>query len=132
MMKKISVILAFIALSLIIPAIAHAGGWDYQGSDVFTHQSKIFLSGGGDFKICLSSNSKSGYYELYDEDPFDRDDVVYSNGIRGLYYKTAGSHDFDSHGCHVFRNIGKYVDGDQAEFYLAKYSGGNSKVYAWD
>jgi hypothetical protein len=53
-------------------------------------------------------------------------------GIRGLYFKTAGSNDFDSNGCHVFKNISHYVDGDQAEFYLAKYSGGNSIVTAWD
>ncbi|MGG3626548.1 hypothetical protein ABES25_23880 [Bacillus gobiensis] len=37
-------------------------------------------------------------------------------------------------GCRIFRDIGGFVDGtdDQAEFYLAKYSSGNSSVRAWD
>lgn len=135
-MKKIGVILALFALSFVItPATSYASGtgdWDPQGSDEFTNQSEIFLSGGGDFKICLSSDSQPGFYQLYEEDPYNRDDAVYSNGTRGLYYKTAGSNDFDENGCHVFRNISGYVDGDQAEFYLKKYSGGNSIVYAYD
>lgn len=114
--------------------LAGAGEWDIIGSDEFTNQSEIFESGGGAFKICLSKKSKSGYYELYEEDPYNRDDVVYDNGVKGLYYKTAQSKDFDSKGCHVFKNINKYVDGtnNQAEFYLRKYSGGNSTVIAYD
>ncbi|RAS87133.1 hypothetical protein [Priestia endophytica] len=139
-MKKIKMLVMSLIVTLFVPSSVFAntvpqygsGDWDSLGSDEFTNQSKIFLSGGGDFKICLSSNSQSGFYQLYEEDPYNRDDAVYSNGIRGLYYKTAGSNDFDSNGCHVFKNISHYVDGDQAEFYLAKYSGGNSTVTAWD
>lgn len=109
-----------------------AGGWDNQGSDEFTNQSEIFLSGGGDFKICLSSDSQPGDYQLFEEDPYNPDDEVYSNdGTLYLNFKTPGGNDFPN-GCHVFKNISEYVDGDQAEFYLAKYSGGNSTVTAWD
>jgi hypothetical protein len=119
--------------SALAAVTAGEGDWDNQGSDEFTNSSEIFLSSGGDFKICLSSDSQSGYYQLFEEDPYNPDDKVLSNdGTIGLYFKTAGSNDFDSNGCHVFKNISGYVDGDQAEFYLEKYSGGNSFVTAWD
>jgi hypothetical protein len=138
-MKKFQMIVVALVVALLVPSSTFAssgpGGWDYQGSDVFTDQSKNFKSGGGAFKICLSSNSKPGYYQLYEEDPFNPDDEVKNNdGTVGLYFKTAQSKDFDSKNCHVWKNVNGYVDGTngQAEFYLAKYSGGNSTVYAWD
>ncbi|MGG3621963.1 hypothetical protein ABES25_00040 [Bacillus gobiensis] len=140
-MKKFKMIVAALIVALLVPSSTFAGSvepfdtgeWDYQGKDVFTDQSKNFKSGGGAFKICLSSDSKPGYYQLYEEDPYNPDDEVKNNdGTVGLYFKTAGSKDFDSKNCHVWKDVNGYVDGDQAEFYLAKYSGGNSTVYAWD
>jgi hypothetical protein len=141
-MKKIKMLVMSLIVASFVPSSVFAntvpqygsGDWDSLGSDEFTNQSKIFLSGGGDFKMCLSSNSQPGYYQLFEEDPYNPDDEVISNGVKGTYFKTAGtdSNDFDSNGCHVFKNIGDYVDGDQAEFYLAKYSSGNSTVTAWD
>jgi len=141
-MKKIRMLVISLIVALFVPSSVFAntvpqygsGDWDSLGSDEFTNQSKIFLSGGSDFKMCLSSDSQPGYYQLYEEDPYNPDDKVVSNGITGTYFKTAGtdSNDFNSNGCHVFENIGDYVDGDQAEFYLAKYSSGNSTVTAWD
>ncbi|SDJ14751.1 hypothetical protein SAMN05216352_12624 [Alteribacillus bidgolensis] len=133
--KRIQRYFLVLTFAFIIPfstASAGAGEWDLLGGDRFSDESDIWLSGGGAFKICLSSDSQPGYYRLYEEDPFNRDDVVYSNGVKGLYFKTAGSNDFDSNGCHVFKDIGKYVDGDQAEFYLKKYSGGESFVWFYD
>ncbi|MGG3574082.1 hypothetical protein ABES80_16625 [Bacillus gobiensis] len=135
-MKKSKMVVVAFAVALLVPSSTFAsstfaaGEWDYLGSDVFTNQSKNFKSGGGDFAICLSADSKSSYYQLFEEDPFNPDDKVGS----GLYFKTAGSNDFDAEGCHIFRDIGGFVDGtdDQAEFYLAKYSSGNSSVRAWD
>ncbi|MBO0879252.1 MAG: hypothetical protein J2P17_02490 [Mycobacterium sp.] len=43
-------------------------------------------------------------------------------------------YDTDSHGCYVYRGIGSFVDGSnhQAEFYLIKWTGGNSTVKAYD
>jgi hypothetical protein len=85
-MKKIKILVMSLIVALFVPSSVFAntvpqygsGDWDSLGSDEFTNQSKIFLSGGGDFKICLSSNSQSGFYQLYEEDPYNRDDAVYS------------------------------------------------------
>ncbi|MFC7395401.1 hypothetical protein [Scopulibacillus cellulosilyticus] len=144
MMKKIGIVFAMFALSLvIIPATSKAntvqpygsGDWDYQGSDVFTHQSRNFKSGGGDFKVCLNKSSKEGNYRLMEEDPFNPDDwVVYDDNPYNYTGDVSFPEDFDSHGCVIYRNIGKYVDGSdhQAEFYLKKWSGGNSTVRAYD
>ncbi|MDQ0862401.1 hypothetical protein [Bacillus sp. V2I10] len=138
-MKKLlnigMIVTLVVGLFFAITPTTLAGGWDHQGSDEFTNSSEIFLSGGGDFKICLSSDSQSGHYQLFEEDPYNPDDEVYSNdGTLGLTfnYTIPGDHDFDKNGCYVFKNISGYVDGDQAEFYLEKYSGGNSFVTAWD
>jgi hypothetical protein len=140
-MKKFKMIAIALGVALLVPSSTFAssmesfgtGDWDDLGEDEFTDQSKNFLSGGGAFKICLSSDSQSGYYQLYEEDPFNPDDEVKNNdGTIGLYFKTAGSNDFDENGCHIFNDVNGYVDGDQAEFYLAKYSGGNSTVHAYD
>ena len=103
-----------------------AGEWDWVGSDVFTTQSANFYSGGGDFMLCLSSDSKQGQYRLMEEDDFDHDEIVEMY----FYFDT----DFDSAGCKVFHGINSFVDGDngKAELYLVKWSGGNSTAYAYD
>ncbi|MCQ6265134.1 hypothetical protein M1K46_05580 [Fictibacillus sp. WQ 8-8] len=134
MMKKSGFILVFFVLSMLIPTTAHAG-WDYQGSDVFTKQSKNFKSGGGSFKFCLSKNSKEGNYRMMEEDPFNPDDwVSYEEKDPTGYEPSFPNIGFDSKGCVVYHNISKYVDGTdgQAELYIQKWSGGNSKVYAYD
>lgn len=110
-----------------------SGDWDYQGKDVFTKQSANFKSGGGDFKICLSENSKEGAYRLMEEDSFNPDDWVPAD-LYGGYSEPFFPENFDSSGCLVYKDIGEYVDGNdnQAEFYLIKWTGGNSTVYTYD
>ncbi|MFC7395506.1 hypothetical protein [Scopulibacillus cellulosilyticus] len=138
-MKAFSVIFAIFTLSLIIPAASYAntvqpqsgnGKWDYKGKDVFTHQSKIFKSDGGTFKICLSKNSAQGEYRLYEKDPLYPDLVP--SGISGVgpYFPK----EFDLNGCYRFYGINNFIDGpnNQAELYIKKFTGGNSTVYAWD
>jgi hypothetical protein len=109
-----------------------AGEWDYLGSDDFTWQSRNFESGGGDFMICLSSDSPHGDYQLWEEDPFNSDDPVRLND--GLLNHLIFPDDFDSSGCYAFRGISNYVDGanDKAEFYVAGWMGGVATVYAYD
>lgn len=109
-----------------------AGTWDYLGSDQFTTQSRNFESGGGDFKICLSSNSPHGMYIMWEEDPLNPDDQVRTND--GLLNGLDFPRDFNSSGCYAFRGISDYVDGanGKAEFYLAGYNGGVATVYAYD
>lgn len=63
-------------------------------------------------------------------DPIGPDDLVSADGI-GL--DPYNPYDFTGpDNCVVYRNIGDHVDGAQAEFYLIKWSGGNSTVYAYD
>ncbi|NDU75810.1 hypothetical protein GWI34_24750 [Actinomadura sp. DSM 109109] len=115
------------------PGPLGAGEWDYQGVDVFTTQSKNFPSGGGNFKVCLSRDSKHGYYRMMEEDPWDEDEYVPSNtGYDDLGFYYPG--DTDSQNCFVYRNLNRFRDGDnnQAEFYLRKWTGGNSTVKAYD
>ncbi|WP_079529532.1 hypothetical protein [Halobacillus hunanensis] len=136
-MKKLGVIFAMLAVSLIIPATSFANGWDYQGRDVFTEESKIFKSGGGSFKFCLSSNSKDGTYRLYEEDPYSTDDWVPNSALDSGYDPTFKDGTFGSgNNCIVYRtyDIDEEVDGanDQAEFYIKKWTGGNSTVTVYD
>lgn len=137
-MKSTSVIassLGVAAMTMLFaaPASAGAGDWDYQGSDVFTTQSKNFSSGGGSFKVCLTPGSKYGSYRLMEEDPFGPDDIVTTHD--GIYGTDFGHpDDTDRNRCFVYRDLNSYRDGSngQAEFYLKKWSGGNSKVHAYD
>jgi hypothetical protein len=129
-MKKIlnigMVVTLVVGLFFAITPTTLAGVWDYQGSDEFTNQSAIFKSGGGDFKICLNDDNTEGPYRLMEEDPFNPDDWVPAE----VHFPQ----DFDSWNCFDYKDIGEYVDGsdNQAEFYLEKYSGGNSTVHAYD
>ncbi|MFB5660952.1 hypothetical protein [Alteribacillus sp. HJP-4] len=116
----------FVPISIVS---ADAGEWDSLGGDRFSDETAIWPSGGGAFKICLSSDSQPGFYQLFEEDPYSFDDKVKYGGV---YFKTAGSNDFDSNGCHVFSDINDYVDDGQAEFYLKKYSSGESFVWFYD
>ncbi|RAS86423.1 hypothetical protein [Priestia endophytica] len=116
-LKRISMGLFALACTFIIPNAVNAadmittgaGEWDYIDSDIFSHESKIFPSGGGDIKICLSSSPSEGYYYLYEEDSFASDDY-----IGKVYLK-------DMFDCKVF-NVHGYVDGNnnQAEIYVSK------------
>lgn len=67
-----------------------------------------------------------------EEDPFNPDDwVSYEEEDPTPSFP---NHGFDSKGCIVYHNINKYVDGTvgQAEMYIKKWPGGNSKVYAYE
>ena len=105
-------------------------GWDYQGSDVFTKQSKNFSSGGGNFRICLTSGSKTGFYRVMEEDPFDPDDYVSDDGKLEVHFPG----DFTNGGCFTYHHLDRFRDGanNQAEFYVVKWTGGNSTVKAYD
>jgi hypothetical protein len=131
--KKFKMSVAALVVSLLVPSFTFASGtgdWDDLGEHTFTDESKIFLSGGGDFKICLSSDSQLGDYQLYEEDPYNPDDIVYTNdGTKSISIPSGNDFQF---GCYVYKNISGYVDGDQAEFYLKKFSDGNSTVHAYD
>lgn len=130
-MKKFKMSVAALVVALLVPSstIAYGtGDWDDLGEHTFTDESKIFYSGGGDLKVCLSEDSQHGLYDLYEEDPFNPDDLVEKNvGYYGL-----PSNGWDSNGCHIFRDIGGFVDDGQAEFYLKIYDGGKATVHAWD
>jgi hypothetical protein len=143
MMKRLGTVLLGAAFILSFPysSLAAAeygsGTWDYMGSDVFTSQSKNFPSGGGDFKICLSNDSKEGYYKLWEEDPYAVDKQVPDDYVDG--YDPYFPYDFNDSGpsgykCLIYHSIGGWVDGDnnQAEFYVTKSTGGNSTVRAYD
>ncbi|MGA8941920.1 MAG: hypothetical protein WB502_04280 [Thermoactinomyces sp.] len=96
------------------------GEWDYVGSSAFVSYSAYAQSGGGDFMFCLNSGP-STYYYMYEYDPDNADEYV------GYVYLRAGQ-------CGVFRDIGKFVDGNnkKAEFYVAKNVGGTAHVDFWD
>ncbi|RAS86424.1 hypothetical protein [Priestia endophytica] len=133
--KKFKMVVIAFVVALLVPSSVFAssiepfgsGDWDYQGKDVFTKQSAIFKSGGGDFKICLSKNSKHGSYRLMEEDPYNPDDLVDLSDPDFPY-------DFDADGCYVYEGVDRAIDGNdnQAEFYVIKWTGGNSTVYAYD
>jgi len=137
-MKKVTVLAGAVAAGMVTllaagPASAGSGEWDFVGVDEFTSQSADFSSGGGDFKVCLQPGSKEGDYRLMEDDPFNPDDLVPAPGtVAGLEFDYP--YETDSFGCFVYRDIGSYVDGTngKAEFYLIKWSGGNSTVEAWD
>lgn len=116
--------LAFI-FALISPfsVFAGAGEWDYLGTQTYIYSSKPVYSGGGDFKVCLSSNMNiSLSLHLYEDDAGDNPDEY------------VGSNYFSPGECHVFSNIGKYVDGDnnKAEFYVSDYTGKYITVTFYD
>jgi hypothetical protein len=146
-MKKLKIIVIAMVVSLVIPSSTFAssmesfGEWDHQGSDFFTSESKIFLSGGGDFKICLEGHSPTGYYTLYEEDPWNPDDKVKSSvtfdgatsKTDGFHYEYADIIEDNKFYCHIFSDVNGYVDGDQAEFYVKKNNSGDEAfVEAWD
>jgi hypothetical protein len=113
-------------------SIQEGGRWEYKGSDVFTEQSKVFYSGGGEFKVCLAEGSKHGQYRLKEQDDWDVDDNVrtYDHGDTVFYFPTTA----ERPECFTYRDLDGYRDGDDglAEFYLIKWTGGNSIVETYD
>jgi hypothetical protein len=116
--KRIGIL--FLTLVFVLPVSlvsAGAGEWDPVGSDHLTYRgtsngtdiygTDSVNSGGGDFKVCISSGSPSNYYTLVEYDPSNADDIVSAKWI-------------SSGGCAVWSSIGGYVDGDnnKAEFYV--------------
>lgn len=126
--NKASAVLLTIMCALVIPFSAQArtagaGEWDKLGTYTYIYSSNPVYSGGGDFRVCLSSKSNfSVTLHLYEDDAGDnQDDYV------GANYFSPGE-------CYNFNNIGKYVDGDnnKAEFFVFDYSGKYVTVTFYD
>ncbi|MEU6196387.1 hypothetical protein [Streptomyces sp. NPDC047061] len=104
-----------------------SSGWDYIGVTEFPRNSSDYirttgnaLSTGGDLEACITTAStKSHAYDLWEYDPNNADDFV--DAVNGS-------------GCWIFRDIGKYVDGDnnRAEFYIGTYDDDALRVYWYD
>lgn len=115
-MNKKVLLSALLGASLMaMPLTASAetsGSWDYVGHSVFKSQSVVVYSNGGDFQACLAGGYNwSGYLTLHEYDADNADETI------SRQYITPGS-------CAVWRSIGGYVDGSQAEFYVTKPSDG--------
>jgi hypothetical protein len=112
--------------------IQDGGEWEYRGSDVFTEKSKIFHSGGGDLKVCLSEGSKHGRYQLKEQDTWGIDEIVFTRdgGDSYFWFPITGTRPE----CTVYTDLNKYRDEEdgQAEFYMLKWTGGNSIVEVYD
>ncbi|WP_042475489.1 hypothetical protein [Bacillus ndiopicus] len=106
-------------------SILGAGVWDYLGDDVFSGESRVFPSAGGDYMVNLIHPTKEMYlYQLKERDDL-WDTTVEPFKVSGeLYYEV------------VFRNISGWVDGDnnKAEFFVNKLAPAFTKVTAgfWD
>ncbi|SDY05236.1 hypothetical protein [Thermoactinomyces sp. DSM 45892] len=103
--------------------LAGSGEWDYVGGDAFSYSSRVFYSGGGDFKFCLRTGSPTGRYVLFEDDAGGADDYVGEKTLK------AGE-------CAVFRNLNRFKDGDnhKAEFKVIKNINTTkwAGVDAWD
>ncbi|KMM55903.1 hypothetical protein ACH95_18445 [Bacillus glycinifermentans] len=102
---------------------AGAGEWDKLGTYTYIYSSKPVYSSGGDFRVCLSSSAGfSLTIHLYEDDPGSNQDEY------------VGANYFSPGECHTFKNIGKFVDGDnrKAEFYAYDYSGKYVTVTFYD
>lgn len=117
MSKKIIAVLLGLSFSFAIPfssVFAGPGEWDNLGTYTYIYSSKPVHSGGGDFRVCLSSSVNfSTTLHLYEDDPGDNADEY------------VGANYFSPGECYTFSSIGKYVDGtnNKAEFYVFDYSG---------
>ncbi|MCM3718975.1 hypothetical protein [Fictibacillus phosphorivorans] len=110
------VVAAMVVLLLATPSsslaanLAGAGSWDYLGEETLYSngaESHVYASGGGDYMICRDRNvgpSGEVKVELWEYDPESYNDYV------GARYLSAGE-------CGIFRSIGGFVDGAQAEFF---------------
>ncbi|WP_128381876.1 hypothetical protein [Streptomyces cavernae] len=93
-----------------------SSGWDYIGTTDFPVSTADYirtignaLSTGGDIQACITSGStRARAYDLWEYDPNNDDEFVGA---------------VDNAGCWIWRDIGKYVDGDnkRAEFYIGTY-----------
>ena len=92
-----------------------SSGWDYIGTTDFKYVPDSYiktsnaLSTGGDIEACIVSGSTTRHtYDLWEYDPNNDDEYIGS---------------VSNSGCWIWRNIGKYVDGDnkRAEFYIGTY-----------
>jgi hypothetical protein len=98
------------------PPAQASSGWDYIGYTKFPvsakeeyEQSGRILSTGGDLMACISTGSTKKYaYDLWEYDVSSGDEFV--GAVSG-------------NGCWIWRDIGKYVDGDnnRAEFYIGTF-----------
>lgn len=102
-----------------------SSGWDYIGDTKFPIGTDYIRSGqalstGGDIQACIVTGSTTKHaYDLWEYDPNNSDEFVGS---------VSGS------GCWIWRNIGKYVDGDnkRAEFYIGTYDNEALWVHWYD
>lgn len=122
-MKKVllSALLGASLMAMPLTASAEeAGTWDYVGHSVFKSQSVVVYSNGGDFRACLAAGYNwSGYLTLWEYDAENADEKVSNQ------YITPSS-------CAVWRGIGGFVDGAQAEFYVTKSDGATIDVKFYD
>ncbi|MXQ53409.1 hypothetical protein [Shimazuella alba] len=99
---------------------ANSGKWDYKGTQTFKWFSNAVKSGGGDFKICLKSGP-SCKYTLKKADGFNN-----ASDIVGTRCLSKGK-------CTNFKNVNKYVDDGQAEFFVQKDANtGKETMSFWD
>ncbi|MFD3583956.1 hypothetical protein [Streptomyces sp. NPDC058683] len=103
-----------------------SSGWDYIGDTEFPVSTADYirsgraLSTGGDIQACIATGNTRKYaYDLWEYDPDNDDEFVGA---------------VDGAGCWIWRNIGKYVDGDnkRAEFYIGTYDNEALWVHWYD
>lgn len=124
-------VVAALPLLAASPASAGAGEWDYLGSSTFYsvngyYYSYTVNSGGGDFKICVTTGSSSDHlYGLFEYDPDD-------NGLNSDE-KIGSSKPLSNGDCATW-SVGAYVDGDnnRAEIYVATEDSKVQSVKYWD
>ncbi|MBH5317340.1 hypothetical protein I6N90_05875 [Paenibacillus sp. GSMTC-2017] len=118
-MKKVTAVLSvfLVSISVLYSTALAAPGLDYIGhypmhykpdAQVWKWSTSVAYSGGGDFRICPSGASSAKEYVLWENDPGeDNDDHV-------------GRVTLEPRECYTFRDIGRFVDGDnrKAEFYV--------------
>ncbi|MCW8384481.1 hypothetical protein [Streptomyces justiciae] len=113
------------------PAWAGPGEWDYLGSSTFYsvngyYYSYTVNSGGGDFKICVTTGATSDHlYGLFEYDPDD-------NGLNSD--EKIGSSVALGNGDCASWHVEAYVDGDnnRAELYVATQDSKVQSVKYWD
>lgn len=108
----------------IMPLISDPGGWQsrgkynglaYTGDDTFYYTpasaNTNWLSGGGDFKIQFTNVNNSFTVQLREYDGADNFDEMVGEPVRVSANSTI-----------TWSGISQYVDGAEAEFYIATYN----------
>ncbi|MCR8860924.1 hypothetical protein NQ113_27640 [Bacillus pseudomycoides] len=132
-MKKFRMSVVALIAALLVPSSTFAytidplgaGEWDYLGEETLSSngaESHVYASGGGDYMICRDpyvGPAGELKVELWEYDPDSYNDYV------GTRYIARGK-------CGVFKDIGRFVDGSQAEFFAKSRSSSSMHLIFYD